>query len=408
MPAKRLTDAFVHNLRPPRENSNRQVTYIDTLDRGLALVLVASYGGTKTFRVLTYRDGKPHSVKLGTYPQTSLKEAKRQARAYFEDPDKFKAKAEVGSFKEIAEEWFKRHVEKQGLISGPEIRRQLDKYVYPKWGTTKFLDIRRGNVTALLDSIEDHHSAAMADYVLATLRGIFTWYQSRNDDYVSPIVRGMKRNKSKKARARVLSDNEIRRVWEAAGDSGTFGAWVKIALLTAQRKEKVTTMRWDDLADGEWTVRTEDREKGTGGVLRLPQLALDVIEDQRAHRRLAGNPYVFPGSLRGRRRSSAKAAPGLPTFNSFSKAKTDLDRKLVDLPHWTLHDLRRTARSLMSRAGVRPDISERVLGHAIGGVEGVYDRHSYAGEKADALNNLAGLVESIINPPDGNVVPLRR
>jgi len=61
-----------------------------------------------------------------------LKEAKRQARAYFENPDKFKAKAEVGSFKEIAEEWFKRHVEKQGLISGPEIRRQLDKYVHPK------------------------------------------------------------------------------------------------------------------------------------------------------------------------------------------------------------------------------------------------------------------------------------
>ena len=75
MPAKRLTDAFVRTLNtagmqtayPP------EVTYIDTLDRGLALVLVASYGGTKTFRVLTYRNGKPHSVKLGTYPQTSLR-----------------------------------------------------------------------------------------------------------------------------------------------------------------------------------------------------------------------------------------------------------------------------------------------------------------------------------------------
>ena len=61
----------------------------------------------------------------------------------------------------MAEDWFKRHVEKQGLISNPEIRRQLDKYVYPeKWGTTKFLDIRRGNVVAaLLDHIEDSASA---------------------------------------------------------------------------------------------------------------------------------------------------------------------------------------------------------------------------------------------------------
>lgn len=60
----------------------------------------------------------------------------------------------------------------------------------------------------------------------------------------------------------------------------------------------------------------------------------------------------------------------------------------------------------MSRAGVRPDIAERVLGHAIPGVEGVYDRHSYADEKADALNKLAALVGAIVNPPSGNVVAL--
>jgi hypothetical protein len=61
----------------------------------------------------------------------------------------------------------------------------------------------------------------------------------------------------------------------------------------------------------------------------------------------------------------------------------------------------------MSRAGVRPDISERVMGHAIQGVEGVYDRHSYRDEKADALNRLAGLIEMILNPPDENVVAIR-
>jgi hypothetical protein len=60
----------------------------------------------------------------------------------------------------------------------------------------------------------------------------------------------------------------------------------------------------------------------------------------------------------------------------------------------------------MSRAGARPDIAQRVLGHAIAGVEGVYDRHVYSNEKADALNRLAALVETIINPPSGNVVPL--
>jgi hypothetical protein len=80
----------------------------------------------------------------------------------------------------------------------------------------------------------------------------------------------------------------------------------------------------------------------------------------------------------------------------------------VKLPRWTLHDLRRTAKTLMVRAGVRPDISERVLGHVIHGVEGTYDRHDYAAEKRDALEKLATMVERIINPRMDNVVPLTR
>jgi integrase len=406
MPAKRLTDAFVRTRKPP---ATGQETYIDTLDRGLALVMIVSYGGTKAFRVLTYANGKPVTRKLGTYPQMSLKQAKEQARKYFENPQQFAEQAETGSFKQVAEEWFARYVERQKLITASEVRRQLGKYVYPKWGNTKFLEIRRSNVAQLLDHIEDNHSPAMADYVLATLRSLMTWYQARHEHYVSPIVRGMRRNQDKKARERFLSDNEIRRLWAAAGECGTYGALCKTLLLTAQRKDKVRRMRWDDLVGDEWTIRSEAREKGTAGVLKLPPLAMQVIDEQAELRRLAGNPFVFAGSVQGRRWPNAKM-PGAPTpFSSFSNAKQDLDAKLDDVPRWVLHDLRRSARSLMSRAGVRDDIAERVLGHAIPGVKGVYDRYAYADEKAEALNRLAALVETILDPPAGaNVVPLRR
>jgi integrase len=61
--------------------------------------------------------------------------------------------------------------------------------------------------------------------------------------------------------------------------------------------------------------------------------------------------------------------------------------KIEPIPNWTLHDLPRTARTLMVRAGVRPDISERVLGHVIAGVEGTYDRHSYATKSVMRLKN---------------------
>jgi hypothetical protein len=103
-------------------------------------------------------------------------------------------------------------------------------------------------------------------------------------------------------------------------------------------------------------------------------------------------------------------------FTGFGKSKARLDKAVLDmhkrfkkgakaepLPNWTLHDLRRTAKTLMARAGVRPDISERVLGHVIAGVEGTYDRHSYADEKRDALEKLAAMIDRILNPPPSNV-----
>ena len=80
--------------------------------------------------------------------------------------------------------------------------------------------------------------------------------------------------------------------------------------------------------------------------------------------------------------------------------------KVEALPNWTLHDLRRTAKTLMARAGVRPDISERVLGHVIAGVEGTYDRHSYADEKRDALEKLAATVQRILTPLPSNIATL--
>ena len=89
---------------------------------------------------------------------------------------------------------------------------------------------------------------------------------------------------------------------------------------------------------------------------------------------------------------------------------TELHRETPDavLPPWTLHDLRRTARTLMSRAGVRPDIAERVLGHVISGVEGIYDRHDFVEQKRDALERLAAAIDRIVNPPADNVVPIRQ
>ena len=153
----------------------------------------------------------------------------------------------------------------------------------------------------------------------------------------------------------------------------------------------------------------KNARKGTPGALKLPQVALDIIA---AQPRFAGNPYVFAGSLRGRRPKQDTPSDKLPTgpasFNSFSQRKAELEAKLADMPHWTLHDLRRTARSLMAETGVADNIAERVLGHALPGVGGVYNRYDYADEKADALQRLAAKIAIIVNAPNGNNVAAER
>jgi integrase len=90
---------------------------------------------------------------------------------------------------------------------------------------------------------------------------------------------------------------------------------------------------------------------------------------------------------------------------SFAQLKHKMD-EASGVTGWTLHDLRRTARSLMSRAGVPTDHAERCLGHVIGGVRGVYDRYEFHAEKKRAYEALAAQIDRIINPRD-NIVPLR-
>jgi integrase len=230
----------------------------------------------------------------------------------------------------------------------------------------------------------------MADLTLAYLRTMSGWYVARHDDYVPPFIRGMRR-KAPMKRDRVLTDDEIRAIWAEAEKPRQFGTIVRLALLTAQRRERLASMAWQDIKGDVWTVPAEARSKGTGGALKLPAAALAIIE---AQPQIEGNPYVFAGRTRDSH------------FDGFSKAKAAFDAALPEMPGWTIHDLRRTARSLMARAGVRPDIAERVMGHVIAGVEGVYDRHRYDDEKADALARLAALIERILNPPAENVVSL--
>ena len=385
---KKMTDRGVAALRP------RAKLYAVS-DPELTGLWIRIYptGGKSFVAIVRDPERKQKWVKIGRTDAMTIDQAREQAREVLRRAraglPAFEPKAEsVGA---IVENWRKRHVQANRLISAPEINRLLDTHILPAWRDRELIAIRRSDIAALLDKIEDGHGKHAADACLTVVRSVMSWYAVRHDAYAPVVIKGMRRRLPHTiARARILSDDELRGIWQAAESSGVFGALVRMCLLTAQRSRKVAGMKWSDIENGAWTVPCGPREKSTGGTLVLPPLALAIIE---AQPRLATNPHVLAGR-------------GAGPSRAWSAGKRAIDAKLPPgVPQWQLHDLRRTARSLMSRAGVSSDIGERCLGHAIPGIRGIYDKHSFKDEKAEALAKLATLIESIVHPR-ANVVPL--
>jgi integrase len=151
-------------------------------------------------------------------------------------------------------------------------------------------------------------------------------------------------------------------------------------------------MRWSEVdpASGRWTIPKEPDEKGNPGVLVLPSAALDLVK---AQPRLASNPWIFP------------AYRGDGHLSGVGDLKKDFDARLPDMPNWTLHDLRRTSRTEMTKARIDFYVAEAIMGHKLPGVAGIYARHSFAEEMVTALATLATHFERIVAGPVDNVLP---
>lgn len=393
-----------------------RVEHADDLLAGLYLVVQPS--GVKSWAV-RYRNaaGAQRKLTLGGYPAISLSEAREEAkvklRAVQEGADPAtekkaeRAEAPARTFEALALRFIKRHAKQNRrwtesariLGYGPDEKPlPAGRVNYcADWQGRAIDSIRRRDVVNVLDTIEDDNGRTMANRVLACLRTFFGWVATIDDEYVSPIVKGMTRGKPVK-RDRVLSDDEIRKLWPLLDRTEfrpSFGPACKVLLLTARRREEVNGMRWAEI----------DEEAEGGPVWRLPRasksdaaetvpLSPAVMAILKAQTKNDESDLVF-ATERGK------------LFATWGKAKAELD-KVAEIPAWRIHDLRRTARTIMARAGIRREIAERVLGHVVQGVEGVYDRHGYLPERRHALETLAAEVAAILNPPTDKVLKMRK
>ena len=255
-----------------------------------------------------------------------------------------------------------------------------------------------------LERRADGPTESRARAMLATLSGMFSWLQRHRRVESNPCV-GVHRPEAPKARERVLSDAEIRWLWQACSTLGEpFAAIVKILLLTGQRLNEVAGMRRDELSEdgASWNIPSSRTKNKRPHRVPLPPATRALIPDGK-------HALVF-------------TTTGTTPPSGWSRAKRRLDAAMLKLAQqergktaviapWRLHDLRRTAVTGMAELGIRPDVIELTVNHVSGsrgGIAGVYNRSELLPERKGALEAWASHVLGLLSVRPANVVSIRK
>jgi integrase len=336
---------------------------------------------------------KRRKLTIGVYPTVSLANAREKAQEIKSDGlskgvDMVGAKMEYKSaptIKDIMNCYFREAQIKP--TTRKENNRISEKHIVPSLGTMKALDLTRGDVKALYNSV---NGTVMANRVVGLLGAAF------NSAFIEELINSnpfpsLKKIKTAEAaRDRILKDSEIKSLWHALEhESANMKDSMRLLFLLGQRSGETLSMAICDICveTKTWTLPATKTKNGKPNVLPVPPLAWSIIKP-----RLSNEKWIFPSAYN----TTKQGAKG----DGHSKSTKDCRRRLKEatsIRGWITHDFRRTCRTLMSRAGIFPHIAEQVLGHVQAGVVAVYDQHSYLPEKYAALEKVENIICEIIN-----------
>jgi integrase len=279
----------------------------------------------------------------------------------------------------------------------PEIAEyMLKRDVLPAWKGRDARSIKPLDVIELLDGIVDRGAPVLANRTAAVLSQLFRFGVQRRIVEASPVQLLMRPGGREKPRSRVLSDDELRAILADAParlDNSPLAHVVTLLLLTGQRRGELARARWRDVDFDActWTIPASVAKNGRQHIVPLSAWALTELEAFK--RRSRGSLWVLPAA------DPTKPVRAKLLSDWIRAALPALKRHHVGA--FTLHDLRRTCRTGLSRLKVAPHVAERVLNHVQKGVAGVYDVHEYLDEKREALDKWAAHLEALkaMGPP---------
>lgn len=373
----KITDQFLKRLKAP---ANGRVTYSDESVPGFGIRVSAS--GVKSFTLLVGRNRK--RITIGRYPLVSLSEARARARELVAERVLGKDDLPPMTFGEavplfIASRYGGDYIKPR---TRDETERLLNRHFVPKFRYDQLAVIKTHEIADVIDKLRK--TPSIAHHAFGAIRLFFRWAEGRQYVLRSPCAILQPPSPSR-PRERVLARAEIKTLlMNVREHAGTFPTIVELLLLTGQRRGEISSLR------AEWI----DWEKRT---ITFPSA---ITKNKRAHT-LPFGPRVGELLRRGETKGllfPAARTEGKRTFAGWSKSKGKLDRE-CGFPYWTLHDLRRTFATNLAALGVAVHVTEKVLNHvsgSLGGIVGVYQRHTYEKEMREAIDLWEGWIEDLM------------
>ena len=335
-------------------------------------------------------------IRQGVDPKGKAAEHRRQEER--KRADTFSA-----AFKSFAED----HL--STLRSGAAVKAAIARHVIPRWGDRPVSEIRRADLIELGRTLKRDAPIA-ANRIVTHVKGFGKWLEDQGVLEASPFAT-VKRPSKENPRDRVLTDVEIRAIWEACGELGAFGRAFRFLLVTGQRRTEVGAMTWTEIdrTQALWTLPRGRTKADRGRQIPLSTLAVSILDECPKF-----GAFVFST---GRSGQDGEPRP----ISGWGKAKDKLDALALErlqalaqergeeppaqMDEWRLHDLRRTCGTNLGRLGVDRIVISKVLNHAEGGVTSIYDRFSYDGEKRRGLDLWGQRLATIVAGAErGNVV----
>lgn len=378
----RFTDLSIDRYRP------RAKKY--TVTEGNGLYLQVSPKGKKTWLHRYEVGGKRKWLHLGEYPAVGLKEArdKNEETAKItirgEDPREIENSNPDPTLREVFEAWFDKAVDKRGkpwsAAHKRNVKYMFNKDILPRLGGRKIRDIRKGEISKVLEDIEDR-APNQALQVYRRMSRLFNYAASRDIVEFSPMT-ALDPIGATSRKTRYLSDEEIKaflRALPGADMSPDTAAVLELVLRTGQRPGEVCGANCDEVEDNWWTIPAGRAKNGTEHRVYLSSRCKELFGEPNEY------GFYFP-SLR----NPAKPLKHTVVSKALRRSLTGKEKKngadiTIPLPPFTPHDLRRTAATHLAKLGFTDEIIGAVLNHKKATVTGIYNLYRYDDEKQRAL-----------------------